>query len=60
VTSGIRLGTPAVTTRGMTEAEMEQIADLIARTLEAPEDEARREEVRREVLTLCDRFPVLA
>ncbi|MCS6950766.1 MAG: serine hydroxymethyltransferase [Armatimonadota bacterium] len=60
VTSGIRLGTPAVTTRGMTEAEMEQIADLIARTLEAPEDEARREEVRREVLALCDRFPVLA
>lgn len=60
VTSGIRLGTPAVTTRGMTEPEMERIADLIARTLEAPEDEARLDAVRREVLALCDQFPVLA
>jgi len=60
VTSGIRLGTPAVTTRGMTEGEMELVADLIARTLEAPDDQARLEEVRREVLALCDRFPVLA
>ncbi len=60
VTSGIRLGTPAVTTRGMTEPEMERIADLIARTLEAPEDEVRLDAVRREVLALCDQFPVLA
>lgn len=60
VTSGIRLGTPAVTTRGMAEPEMERIADLIARTLEAPEDEARLDAVRREVLALCDQFPVLA
>lgn len=60
VTSGIRLGTPAVTTRGMAEAEMERIADLIARTLQAPEDEARLEAVRAEVLALCNEFPVLA
>ncbi len=60
VTSGIRLGTPAVTTRGMAEPEMERIADLIARTLEAPEDEARLQTVREEVLALCNQFPVLA
>ncbi|MCL6473752.1 MAG: serine hydroxymethyltransferase [Firmicutes bacterium] len=60
VTSGIRLGTPAVTTRGMAEPEMQLIAALIARTLEAPEDTDRLEAVRREVLALCDQFPVLA
>lgn len=60
VTSGIRLGTPAVTTRGMAEPEMERIAELIARTLEAPEDETRLNTVRHEVLALCDQFPVLA
>jgi glycine hydroxymethyltransferase len=60
VTSGIRLGTPAVTTRGMAEPEMQLIADLIARTLEAPEDAAQLDAVRREVLALCDQFPVLA
>lgn len=60
VTSGIRLGTPAVTTRGMTEPEMERIAELIARTLEATEDEARLNAIRQEVLALCDQFPVLA
>jgi len=60
VTSGIRLGTPAVTTRGMAEAEMERIADLIARTLQASEDEARLKAVRAEVLALCNEFPVLA
>lgn len=60
VTSGIRLGTPAVTTRGMTEPEMEQIAELIAQTLQHPDDEMIHQSVRREVLALCDRFPVLA
>ena len=57
-TSGIRLGTPAVTTRGMTEAEMPQIAELIDRALEGRHDEAVLGEVRREVKTLCNRFPL--
>lgn len=60
VTSGVRLGTPAVTTRGMAEPEMQQIADLIARALASPEDETELASIRHEVLALCDRFPVLA
>jgi glycine hydroxymethyltransferase len=58
VTSGLRLGTPAVTTRGMTEAEMPEIADLIDRALAAKEDEAGLAAIRREVKALCDRFPL--
>jgi glycine hydroxymethyltransferase len=58
VTSGIRLGTPAVTTRGMKEAEMAEIATLIARTLRAPEDEPARAAVRQDVVALTARFPV--
>lgn len=60
VTSGIRLGTPAVTTRGMAEPEMERIADLIAHTLENPVDEVHLEAVRAKVLALCNEFPLLA
>jgi glycine hydroxymethyltransferase len=56
--SGIRIGTPAVTTRGMKEAEMRQIADLIARTLVAMTDEANLEKVRKEVETLTKKFPL--
>jgi glycine hydroxymethyltransferase len=58
VTSGVRLGTPAVTTRGMGEAEMSVIATCIGRTLRAPEDEVMRAEVRSVVRDLCRRFPV--
>jgi glycine hydroxymethyltransferase len=60
VASGIRLGTPAVTTRGMKEAEMKQIAALIAEVLAAPEDEAVRGRVSEKVKELTARFPLYA
>jgi glycine hydroxymethyltransferase len=58
VTSGIRLGTPAITTRGMGEEEMLQIAGYIARVLENPEDEENLAGVGRPVEALCGRFPL--
>ena len=58
VTSGIRIGSPAMTTRGFTEIEAEQIAHLIADVLDAPNDEAVLERVRGEVSALCRKFPV--
>ncbi len=60
VTSGVRIGTPAVTTRGLREAEMQQVADFIVRVLEKPEDETLLAQVRSEVETLCRRFPLYA
>ena len=56
--SGIRVGTPAVTTRGMREAEMERIGELIARSLNAKGDETVAQEISAEVLDLTRRFPV--
>ena len=56
--SGIRLGTPAVTTRGMKENEMAEIARCIDQTLKAPEDEKNLERVRKEVSALTKRFPL--
>ena len=58
VASGIRVGTPAVTTRGMREAEMDQIGGMIARVLAAPEDERTLAMVKGEVERLCRRFPL--
>ncbi|HXG69396.1 MAG TPA: serine hydroxymethyltransferase [Gemmatimonadaceae bacterium] len=58
VTSGIRLGTPAVTTRGMGEPEMEKIAALIERVIERADDQAVAISVREEVLDLTSRFPL--
>lgn len=57
-TSGIRIGTPAVTTRGFGRAEMVAIAELIARTLHDRRDEQVKEEVRAAVREICRRFPV--
>jgi glycine hydroxymethyltransferase len=56
VTSGLRIGTAAVTTAGMREAEMAEIAHLVRRVLAAPEDESERDAVREEVATLCSKF----
>jgi glycine hydroxymethyltransferase len=58
VTSGIRLGTPAVTARGFGQEEMKNIAALIVKVLSRPDSEKVREEVRQEVAQMCRRFPV--
>jgi glycine hydroxymethyltransferase len=58
VASGVRLGTPAVTTRGMGEAEMDLIADYITRVLASPEDSGALATVKAEIETLCRKFPL--
>jgi glycine hydroxymethyltransferase len=58
VTSGVRIGTPAVTTRGMREAEMAAVAALVTKVLERPDDEPGLAALRREVEALCRCFPL--
>jgi glycine hydroxymethyltransferase len=58
ITSGLRIGTPASTTRGFREAEVERVADLMAQVLDAEGAAAVTERVRAQVLELCRRFPV--
>ena len=58
VTSGIRIGTPAVTTRGMKESEMVKIGELITEVLRNPDDEAIKNSVKKEVKLLCSKFPL--
>ena len=58
VASGIRVGTPAITSRGMREPEMDVVAELITRALATPEDDAALNAVKAEVEALCRKFPL--
>ena len=58
VTSGLRLGSPALTTRGFKEEDMREVARIIAHVLDAPTDEARKEEARSRVASLCAKYPI--
>ncbi len=58
VTSGIRVGTPAMTTRGFQEEQAQQVATLIAKTLKNSQNASLLENVKKEVLSLCEHFPV--
>ncbi|MCI7681258.1 MAG: serine hydroxymethyltransferase [Fusobacterium necrophorum] len=60
ITSGIRLGTPAITTRGMKEEEARQIAKMIIKVLKNPEDSQKIAEVKEEVLALTKKFPLFS
>ncbi|MCX7877101.1 MAG: serine hydroxymethyltransferase [Ignavibacteria bacterium] len=58
ITSGIRLGTPALTTRGMKEKEMETVADMINEIISAPEDEEVKEKVRKKIEDITSEYPL--
>ncbi|MFN8091731.1 MAG: serine hydroxymethyltransferase [Vicinamibacteria bacterium] len=60
VASGIRLGTPALTSRGMKEADMVEVGKLVSRALHAVENETALAEVKKDVRKMCDRFPLYA
>ena len=58
IASGIRVGTPAITSRGMREAEMDRVAEFIARALASPDDEGALDRIKGEVEALCRKFPL--
>ena len=58
VTSGVRLGTPALTTRGLKEDDMKEIADIIATVLQNPEDTAKHQDAAKRVAALCEKYPL--
>jgi glycine hydroxymethyltransferase len=58
VTSGIRIGTPAVTTRGLKEKEMEEVGDYISELLNHPEDDKLIGDIKMKIRSLCERFPL--
>ena len=60
VTSGIRLGTPALTTRGLNAEDMKEIASIISLVLKQPEDTAVLEEAKQRVAALCEKYPMYA
>ena len=57
-TSGLRLGSPALTTRGFKEDDMKEVADIIALVLDNPDDEGAREQARSRVEALCEKYPL--
>jgi glycine hydroxymethyltransferase len=56
--SGIRFGTPAITTRGFKEKECAEVAELLIETLKNKDDEGKKKEIRAKVLTLAEKFPI--
>lgn len=58
VTSGLRLGSPALTTRGFKEDDMAEVADIIALVLDDPTNEEKKSEARKRVAALCEKYPL--
>ena len=58
VTSGLRLGSPALTTRGFVEADMKEVADIIALVLDNPNDDDKKNQARARVAALCEKYPL--
>ena len=58
VTSGLRLGSPALTTRGFTEDDMREVGDIIAIVLSNPDSDKAREEAKSRVAALCRKYPL--
>ena len=58
VTSGLRLGSPALTTRGFVEADMKEVADIIAMVLDNPNNDEKKAEAKERVAALCKKYPI--